>query len=110
MQHKFAGQFFLFSEVYCDILFSLNLPRNVHPHKFLLLKVYIYLQHKVSNELGSENNELVVKPSDFEVFEALDMDSRAVSLKGDEVVLTIGQYRPALSMDCGIREQAIYVV
>lgn len=45
------------------------------------MSFYIF-QRKVANEMGSENNELSVKASDFEVFEALDMDSRATALKG----------------------------
>ena len=43
----------------------------------LFIYYYCTFQPKVENELGSVNNYLEVKPSDFEVFEALAFDSTA---------------------------------
>lgn len=39
---------------------------------------FIFLQRIVDNEMGSKNNLVSVKKSDFEVFQALDMDSESM--------------------------------
>ena len=54
---------------------------------------FFLIQPKVTNDLGSHNNVVRVKSSDFEVFEALAMDSFTTSNK-------TSKYKMRLVLSC----------
>lgn len=49
--------------------------------RFYTKLFFFFFQPVQENKLGSKNNKLAVKKTDFEVFEALDVDSQDTTPK-----------------------------
>lgn len=64
-----------------DFVTILDLPQGEHEFKFFVDGEWKHdPRHKtVDNDMGSKNNTISVKNTDFEVFQALAMDSEAVA-------------------------------
>ncbi|XP_064470688.1 5'-AMP-activated protein kinase subunit beta-1-like [Ornithodoros turicata] len=60
-----------------DFVVILDVPEGDHQYKFKVDGHWVHDEHEptVDNDLGTKNNLINVKASDFEVFEALAMDS-----------------------------------
>lgn len=60
-----------------DFVVILDVPEGNHQYKFMVDGQWVHDQNEptVDNDLGTKNNLINVKQSDFEVFEALAMDS-----------------------------------
>uniref|UniRef100_A0A8D8RQ46 5'-AMP-activated protein kinase subunit beta-1 n=1 Tax=Cacopsylla melanoneura TaxID=428564 RepID=A0A8D8RQ46_9HEMI len=69
-----------------DFVMIIDLPEGEHEYKFLVDGEWqVNLSEPVQeNKLGSKNNKLSVKKTDFEVFEALDVDSQDTTPKRDD--------------------------
>ncbi|GBM21030.1 5'-AMP-activated protein kinase subunit beta-1 [Araneus ventricosus] len=68
-------------ESHGDFALILDVPEGEHQYKFLVDGQWVHAssQPTVDNDLGTKNNILNVKKSDFEVFEALALDSTSSS-------------------------------
>ncbi|PRD25713.1 UNVERIFIED_CONTAM: 5'-AMP-activated protein kinase subunit beta-1 [Trichonephila clavipes] len=68
-------------ESHGDFALILNVPEGDHQYKFLVDGQWIHSssQPTVDNDMGTKNNVLTVQKSDFEVFEALALDSSSSS-------------------------------
>ncbi|XP_070180227.1 5'-AMP-activated protein kinase subunit beta-2-like isoform X2 [Littorina saxatilis] len=66
---------------HADFFTIVDLPEGEHEYKFYVDGQWVTNPGEPSapNGVGSQNNKVMVKKSDFEVFEALALDSRAVS-------------------------------
>ncbi|GFS64663.1 5'-AMP-activated protein kinase subunit beta-1 [Nephila pilipes] len=64
-----------------DFALILDVPEGEHQYKFLVDGQWIHSssQPTVNNDMGTKNNVLTVQKSDFEVFEALALDSTSSS-------------------------------
>ena len=62
-----------------------------------ILTIIIASQPKVSNEEGTHNNQVDVKAGDFEVFEALAMDSGASGTTGKKLLKRFPVQLPVIS-------------
>lgn len=60
-----------------DFVCILDVPEGDHQYKFMVDGQWVHDQNEptVDNDMGTKNNLINVKQSDFEVFEALAMDS-----------------------------------
>lgn len=60
-----------------DFVVILDVPEGDHQYKFMVDGQWVHDQNEptVDNDMGTKNNLINVKQSDFEVFEALAMDS-----------------------------------
>ena len=65
------------SKSHGDFYTIIDLPEGTHQYKFLVDGQWLcdMTEPRVENDIGSENNVVIVRSSDFEVFEALAMDS-----------------------------------
>jgi Glycogen recognition site of AMP-activated protein kinase len=61
-----------------------DLAEGEHEYKFLVDGQWMHdpTEPVIDNGIGSKNNVISVKKSDFEVFDALDIDSSATSTQG----------------------------
>ncbi|GFR14285.1 5'-AMP-activated protein kinase subunit beta-1 [Trichonephila clavata] len=68
-------------ESHGDFALILNVPEGEHQYKFLVDGQWIHSssQPTADNDMGTKNNVLTVQKSDFEVFEALALDSSSSS-------------------------------
>ncbi|XP_076442626.1 5'-AMP-activated protein kinase subunit beta-2-like isoform X2 [Babylonia areolata] len=64
-----------------DFYTIVDLPEGEHEYKFYVDGQWVLNPHEPSspNGVGNQNNKVLVKKSDFEVFEALALDSRAAT-------------------------------
>ncbi|XP_065303689.1 5'-AMP-activated protein kinase subunit beta-2 [Dermacentor albipictus] len=62
-----------------DFVVILDVPEGDHQYKFMVDGQWVHDQNEptVDNDMGTKNNLINVKQSDFEVFEALAMDSES---------------------------------
>jgi len=69
-----------------DFVTIVDLAEGEHEYKFLVDGQWMHdpTEPVIDNGIGSKNNVISVKKSDFEVFDALDIDSSATSTQGQE--------------------------
>lgn len=77
-----------------DFFTILNLPEGEHQYKFLVDGLWVHDPDEptVPNALGTLNNVVLVRKSDFEVFEALAIDSENCRRKNDFNTAPPGAY------------------
>ncbi|ESN95351.1 hypothetical protein HELRODRAFT_86841 [Helobdella robusta] len=79
-----------------DFFTIIELPEGTYQYKYLIDNQWMCdnNQDKVPNSFGTHNNVISVRPSDFEVFEALGTDSLATGHMKNSKIGEYGQYIP----------------
>ncbi|KAK7591208.1 hypothetical protein V9T40_002821 [Parthenolecanium corni] len=77
-----------------DFVTIIDLPEGEHEYKFCVDGDWKYdpTTRITDNGLGSKNNVVTVKNTDFEVFQALDMDSEHSSSANQDVIVATSDY------------------
>uniref|UniRef100_A0A0B6Y8K9 5'-AMP-activated protein kinase subunit beta-1 n=1 Tax=Arion vulgaris TaxID=1028688 RepID=A0A0B6Y8K9_9EUPU len=79
-----------------DFYTILDLPEGEHQYKFFVDGHWVSSPNDPmsSSDIGTQNNTMKVKRSDFDAFEALAIDGRATGKKGDKAASSYGQDIP----------------